>query len=363
MAVFSYDMDDAELISDFARDYLDLYEAAEAHILNLEHAADDKELLNALFRSVHTVKGNCGLLGIFPLVDLLQGLESVLDLIRQGGLQFQPMIGDLTLLVLDRCTGFIQDLEQNLEAEYDGGLFQAVSEQIAKTLTVPAEQQLPVLTKALSLLDPTTSQIQDDSSSDNLIQHYGIEPSDDLTFILNLAEQTQQRAAFWQGRIKRIMSWLMTLNTHVGEPVPREQLFVAVCMHDIAMAMLPSELIHKYETLRNDELKLIQDHVWVASRLISSFPRWHEAKKIIDHHQENYNGTGYPLGLKGDEICVGAQMLAIVHTFEAITHGYSKTLSRKRPLMRAVMELNRYSGEQFHPKWVDAFMEVTRELP
>jgi HD-GYP domain-containing protein (c-di-GMP phosphodiesterase class II) len=363
MAHYIYEDDDTDILGDFANDFQDLYENAETLILQLEHDAENDELLNALFRAIHTVKGNCGLLGIHPLVDILQGAESVLDLIRQHQLEFQPMIGDLTLLVMDRCSSFIVELERDRSVYYDGNLLQAVAEQLNKTISVSAKQRVGVLTKALALLDPTTTQVQEQAIGEELLKQYDIQATDDLLFILNLAEQTQSRAAFWQGRIERIIGWLMALNEYVGQPVDREQLFVAVCMHDIGMAMLPSELINKYESLRDDELKTIQDHVWVASRLISSFPNWHEAKRIIDHHQENHNGTGYPLGLTGNDICTGAQMLAIVHAFEAITHGYSKTLSRKRPLMRAVMELNRFSGEQFNPKLVTAFMEVTRVEP
>ncbi len=361
MALFTFDAGDSELIVDFFEDYKDLYEAAESNILKLEHEPNNAELLNALFRAVHTIKGNCGLLGIYPLVDLLQSVESVLDMVRHGDIAFQPLIGDLTLLVLDRCSSFIAALERNMEAEYDGGLFSVVASQINNGLTSNAKNPIPALTRALTLLDPLTSQLQADGDGESLFERFKITATDDLEFILQLAEQTQSRAAFWHGRIARVMSWIMSLNNQMGQPVDPEQLFVAVCLHDIGMAMLPSDVINKSAQLTELERQSVQDHVWVASRLASSFPRWHVAKKIIDHHQENFDGSGYPLALKGDEICVGAQMLAVVHAFEAITHGYSKSLSRKRPLMRAVMELNRYSGVQFNPKWVTAFMQITRE--
>ena len=362
MALFTYQSGDAELIHDFVNDYQDLYEAAETTILRLESDPEDTEVLHALFRAVHTVKGNCGLLGIHPLVDLLQQTESVLDLVRHGDIPFQPLIGDLTLLVLDRCTTFINSLERRLEAEYDSGLFAVVAKQIGSAVTAPVSQQIKMLTKALSLLDPTTVQLEDEELSGELFTQFQITPTADLEFILQLAKQTQSRAAFWQGRIERVMGWVMSLNDFSGQPVSPEQLFVAVCLHDVGMAMLPSDVINKTEKLTDVELQSVKDHVWVASRLASSFPRWHDAKKIIDHHQENFDGSGYPLALKGHDICEGAQMLAVVHAFEAITHGYSKSLSRKRPLMRAVMELNRFSGVQFNPKWVAAFMEITREV-
>jgi HD-GYP domain-containing protein (c-di-GMP phosphodiesterase class II) len=360
MALFTYDSQDAELIRDFANDYQDLYESAESHILRLERNPSDSDSLNALFRAVHTVKGNCGLLGITPLIELLQELESVLDMVRHGEIPFQALIGDLTLLILDRCTGFIGSLSRNLEAEYDSSLFRAVSTQLDKAVNTIPSQQVAMLTKTLSLLDPSTLRFQDESDHDELLYNYGITPSEDLVFAMQLAQQTQSRAAFWQGRIERVIQDLMSLNEYAGQPVDPEQLIVAVCFHDIGMAMLPSAVINKDTPLTEDEFQSVKDHVWVASRLVSSFPDWRSAKKIIDHHQENFDGSGYPLNLKGDEICDGAQMLAVVHAFEAITHGYSKDVNRKRPLMRAVMELNRHSGTQFNPKWVQLFLELRR---
>ncbi|WP_320823886.1 HD-GYP domain-containing protein [Reinekea sp.] len=360
MAVFTYDAEEDNEIHDFANDFFDNSGAAETYILQLESAPTDRELTNALFRAVHSIKGNCGLLGIHPLANLLQELESILDLVRTGVMAFQTLIGDITLLIFDRCNAFVISLDRHLEAVYDDYLFKAVSQQLGQAVNAAPEQRNDLLIKVLSLLDPDISQLPQASNNDELLNRFQIQASADVLFVMQLAEQTQSRAVFWQGRIERILNLLMALNEYAGQPAPPEQLLVAVCLHDIGMAMLPAEVILKEQPLTREEKQSIQNHVWVASGLASSFPNWHMAKMIIDQHQENYDGSGYPIGLRGKAICTGAQLLAIVHAFEAITHGYSKSQSRKRPLMRAIMELNRFSGIQFNPKWVQAFMEVTR---
>lgn len=360
MAVFRYDDPDTDILQDFAQDSKELSAAAESNLLSLEQTPEDAELLNALFRSIHTIKGNSGLLGIEPLVVLLQALESILDSLRQGSLVFQPLLGDLTLLTLDRCNDFLSELTQHYEAAYDRDLFLAVATQLEQSLEVSGREQNAILTNVLTLLDPQTSQLDFASQETDIFSDLNLAPSDDLRFIYQLATQTQHRADFWQDRLKRVLTWVTTFNEYAGHIIETEQLFVAVCVHDIAMAMLPSEVINKSGALTEEELEAIRNHVLVASRLTSSFPRWQGARKILEQHQENFDGSGYPLGLSGGNICTGAQMLSIVHAFEAITHGYSKELSRKRPLMRAVMELNRFSGVQFNPKWVQIFMEVTR---
>ncbi|EAR08203.1 HD domain-containing phosphohydrolase [Reinekea blandensis] len=360
MAVFTYQDSDLEILRDFATDSDDLSRAAESHLLALEQSPEDAELLNALFRTVHTIKGNGGLLGLDPLVQLLQSLESILDAIRDKTWTFEPILGDLTLLILDRCLEFIRQLSESGTAEFDQPIFDAVVGQLEHALTLTGYERTDCLGRALTLLDPSTTQWQETAKSASLFDQIALTPSNDLQFIHSLAEQTQQRADFWQGRLNRVVLWLLALNDYAGSPVEPEQLVVAACMHDLAMALMPSAVIHARSPLTGAERQVIQNHVHVASRMTSSFAQWHTAKQILDQHQENFDGSGYPLGLQGHQICTGAQMLAVVHAFEAITHGYSRELSRRRPLMRAVMELNRFAGEQFNPEWVQAFMEVTR---
>ncbi len=360
MGLYVYQSDE-DIVQDFIRDYRDLYQTVESNILTLEASPDDKDVLNSLFRGVHTIKGNCGLLGIYPLVELLQDLETILGDIRAGDMAFQTNIGDLVLLVMDRCTGFLDDLEFNETVEFDEQLYHAVATQIQKVCEAGSDQKDRMITKALLLLDPTISiELEDQSAGEQILQKYDIQPDEDLLYVFSMAEHSQNRAVFWKGRLARVLEYVLSLNEFTGKPVEPIQLFVSACMHDIAMSMLPTALLHKSDALTLQETKLIQEHVWIASRLVSSFPQWKEAKRIIDHHQENFDGSGYPLSLKGIEICTGAQFLAIAHVFETIAHGYAKSQSSKRPLMRAVLELNHFSGVQFNPKLVEAFMQVMR---
>ena len=361
MKRFQYQIDDGEILQDFLREYEDLYGALEQSIFTLEQQPANSTVLHALFRSVHTIKGNCGLLGIAPPVTLLQELETVLDQIRNDILPFQASIGDLILLVMDRCTEFFDQLQDALFADYDDQIFAAIAHGIAVFCQATSSQRNARLADVLVLLDPNTElKATPSAPGQELLAKFNIAITDDLLYIYSVADYAQSRALFWQGRLVRVVNYLIALNDYCGQPVSSEQLFVAACMHDIAMSMLPTNILHKSDPLLESETLLIQQHVLVASRLISTFPQWQGAKQIIAQHQEHFDGQGYPLGLAGNDICVGAQFLAIVHAFETIAYGYTKTLSRRRPFMRALMELNRFSGSQFNSKWIDAFMEVTR---
>jgi HD-GYP domain-containing protein (c-di-GMP phosphodiesterase class II) len=86
------------------------------------------------------------------------------------------------------------------------------------------------------------------------------------------------------------------------------------------------------------------------------------ARKIVMQHHERTDGTGYPLGIKEDDICEGAKLLAIVDTYDAMTHprahNEDKVLSKKE----AVIEINRSAKGQFSMKWVRLFNQAMTAL-
>ncbi|MFQ3231481.1 MAG: response regulator RpfG family c-di-GMP phosphodiesterase [Reinekea sp.] len=358
MAQFQAEGIDTDSIQDFIAEYEDLYQAAEKTILDLEHHPEDSELLNALFRAIHTIKGNCGYLAITPLIELLQELESLLHLIRTGDMVFSPLVGDITLLIMDRCSTFLAQLQQYFSVNYDAALFKLIETQLKDVFTSASELRPTFLSHLLMTLDPSTvgDVALTDTQNSALVNGF----SDDLQFVYEAALTTQNRTSYWHGRLDRVISLLLKLNDSIENGLDHESLIAAVCIHDISMAFLPSSLLNKPEQLTQQEFLQMREHVPLAVRMAKNFQYWDQTRQILEDHHEHLDGSGYPYGKQGAEIYIGAQMLAIVHAYEAITHGYSRDISRKRPLMRAVMELNRHIDYQFNRSLVEAFMKVIR---
>lgn len=358
MAQFQAEGLDADAIQDFIAEYEDLYQAAEKTILDLEHHLDDVELLNALFRAIHTIKGNCGYLAITPLIELLQELESLLHIIRTGEMVFSPLVGDITLLMLDRCSTFLAELQQHSIVHYDSALFKHIEAQLKDAFNSAPKQRQAFLSRVLMTLDPSTVAdiVPAGTQSSALVSGF----SDDLQFVYEAASTTQNRTSYWDGRLDRVIGLLLKLNDRIENKLDHEALIAAACIHDISMAFLPSSLLNKSEQLTLQEFQQVREHVPLAVRMAKNFQHWDQTRQILEDHHEHLDGSGYPFGKQGSEIFIGAQMLAIVHAYEAITHGYSRGISRKRPLMRAVMELNRHIDYQFNRSLVEAFMKVIR---
>ena len=113
--------------------------------------------------------------------------------------------------------------------------------------------------------------------------------------------------------------------------------------------------------LNSDELEALYGHPAAAYQLLSSAKRWNQAANAVLQHHEHVDGNGYPNKLAGNSICEGAKILAIADAFEARTHERAYATQLKRPLIRAVLEINRCSGSQFDTGWVEVFNETVRE--
>ena len=113
-----------EILTDLIEEINELYEASEQTLIELELKPEDNELQRALFRSVHTIKGDLGLVNFSPIIPLLQHVEDLLDYLRKGQVDYTSIMSDLVLLTMDRVKQFVESVIAIGKAEYDGVLYQ-----------------------------------------------------------------------------------------------------------------------------------------------------------------------------------------------------------------------------------------------
>lgn len=136
----------------------------------------------------------------------------------------------------------------------------------------------------------------------------------------------------------------------------KKSLHYATLLKDAGKLSLPDEILRKSAKLTGEEVKLIRQHPVHAARLVQSFNSLKPVAPIILASHENFDGSGYPNGLKGRQIPLGSRVLAVVNAFEALVGGrpYRKGTS----VDEALLELRRNRGTQFDPAVVDAFDKV-----
>ncbi len=138
-----------------------------------------------------------------------------------------------------------------------------------------------------------------------------------------------------------------------------ECLYYASVLHDAGAIDVPFDILSKTSQLTPDEFKIIRNHPAKSVELIRPVEFLKPVLPIILYHHEKYDGTGYPSGLKREEIPLGARVMAVVDAFEAMILGrpYKDTLS----VDEALGELKRNSGTQFDPKVVWVFCELSKQ--
>ena len=138
-----------------------------------------------------------------------------------------------------------------------------------------------------------------------------------------------------------------------------ECLYYASILHDAGAMDVPYDILSKTSRLTPEEFKVIRNHPAKSVELIRPVEFLKPVLPVILYHHEKYDGTGYPSGLKKEQIPLGARIMAVVDAFEAMLRGrpYRKTLL----INEALQELKRNSGTQFDPNVVEAFYELAKQ--
>jgi len=140
------------------------------------------------------------------------------------------------------------------------------------------------------------------------------------------------------------------------ELTPRDVdlLVAAARVHDLGKIATDNRVLFKQSSLTMDERRLIQAHPGDGGELAGRFSMFRDGRRFIRHHHERWDGKGYPDGLAGEDIPLGARIIAVADSYDAMTSDrpYRKAL----PHEVALIELRRGAGTQFDPRVVDAFL-------
>ncbi|MCH8919187.1 MAG: HD-GYP domain-containing protein [Chloroflexi bacterium] len=135
-------------------------------------------------------------------------------------------------------------------------------------------------------------------------------------------------------------------------------IYVGAVLHDIGKIAIPTEILMRPHPLNEEEWALIKRHPLDGARIISSVQFPWDVKPIIVQHHERFNGTGYPAGLRGEEIVLFARIFAVVDAFEAMTA--DRPYRRAMPEEKALDEITGNAGTQFDPDIASTFVELRR---
>jgi putative nucleotidyltransferase with HDIG domain len=164
-----------------------------------------------------------------------------------------------------------------------------------------------------------------------------------------------------EGHSKRVTAYTIALARAMGiSPAEIKVIARGAFLHDIGKMAIPDEILRKPAALTPGEQEIMREHCTRGFNILRKIPFLSEAAEIVFCHQEHFDGSGYPSGLRGGEIPIGARIFAVADTVDAITS--DRPYRRASSFDSARQEILRCSGTQFDPSVVEVFLKIPNEL-
>jgi putative nucleotidyltransferase with HDIG domain len=176
-----------------------------------------------------------------------------------------------------------------------------------------------------------------------------------LETVMALAKAIETRDPTRGGHSDTMVEFAKKMAEKMGCSVAEVQTIgLAALLHDIGKIGMPDEILHKPGPLTEEQWQVMRRHPEIGADLVLSVCRLSEVASLIRSHHERYNGSGYPLGLKGSWISLGSRILSVADAYDAMTN--ERVYRPRRSHEEAIAEIKRCTGTYFDPIVVQAFL-------
>ena len=174
-----------------------------------------------------------------------------------------------------------------------------------------------------------------------------------------LTAALETRDSETHGHSERVVTYSLRLGREYGlSSDEMKALEFGSLLHDIGKIGVPDSILRKPAKLTEEEWVRMREHPLHGQQILRGIEFLEGAARVVAQHHEKWDGTGYPLGLRREEIDICARIFAVADAFDAITS--DRVYRRGKPYEAAAQELDDWAGRQFDPKIVEAFHRVPK---
>lgn len=179
--------------------------------------------------------------------------------------------------------------------------------------------------------------------------------------VYTLVDLIEKRDSYTAGHSKRVAQYCVLVAKQLGLGKDDiDLIYRAGMLHDIGKISTPDLVLLKPGKLNDLEYSLIQEHVTSSYEILNQVDVFEKISEIVRHHHEKYDGSGYPQGLKGDQIPLLSAIMSLCDAFDAMTT--NRIYKGRKLIDAAIKEIESLKGKQFHPDVADAAMKVLKDV-
>ena len=181
--------------------------------------------------------------------------------------------------------------------------------------------------------------------------------------VMSLAQEVNAKDPYTAGHLQGVERLGIMTAQEMGYDLSgrkKDVLVASLHLHDVGKIGIPDHILMKPASLTEEEWKIMKQHPVKGAKILEPLTGFREVANIVLHHHENYDGSGYPDGLKGNAIPLEARIVSVVDAFHAIVS--KRCYSKGKPIDAAFQELERCAGTQFDPNVVEAFVRAYKRI-
>ncbi len=289
-----------------------------------------------------------------PLKNRLLKLKEVMDMLKitvsVPGFYKDELLG--VLLLGNKISGEAFSLEEI-------SFFQTLANDASMTIKT-AEYREDLITKNMEL------EKQKQELERRLIEIADLRKKEQETYyqiVMSLAQEVNAKDPYTAGHLQGVEKLGLMTAKEMGYDLTgrkKDVLVASLHLHDVGKIGIPDHILMKPASLTDEEWKIMRQHPIKGARILEPLSGFRDVANIVLHHHENYDGSGYPDGLKADAIPLEARIVSVVDSFHAIIS--KRCYSKGKSIDLAFKELERCAGTQFDPNVVTAFIRAYKRL-